>query len=441
MKSDVKSRAKKAREASWQLANVPEEAKNKALKAMADAVVKRRAEILSANKKDLDAAQTLVKQGKLSKALYDRLKLSESKIGAIAEGIRSVARLPDPTGKTLSCTELDAGLTLYKVTVPIGVLGIVFESRPDAVPQIASLALKSGNAVLMKGGREADESNKTLAKILVEAAASVAEIPDGWLQVLTSREEVAQLLALDELVDLMIPRGSNQFVKHIMENTKIPVLGHAAGRCHMYVDAKADLKMAENLCVDAKCQYPAVCNATETILVHKDVAKKFIPTLVKALSENEVEIKGSTQVQKIGGKKVKPATEEDYYTEYNDLKVNIKTVPSLTEAIAHINKYGSHHTDAIITDDKKAASTFLNQTDSASVMHNASTRFADGYRYGLGAEIGISTNKIHARGPVGLEGLIIYKWILKGSGQKVADYVGEKARKYVHRPLNRAWKP
>ncbi len=388
----------------------------------------RSAEIIAANQKDLRIAE----KNKLASPLLKRLKFDEGKIADVCAGIESLIKLDDPVGKTLAATELDEGLNLYKVSCPIGVIGVVFESRPDALVQISTLCLKSGNAVLLKGGSEAANTNKILAKVIADATAK-AGIPVGWIQLLETRQDVAEMLKMDEDIDLVIPRGSNEFVRYIMNHTNIPVLGHAEGICHVYVDGAADIDMAVKIAVDSKCQYVAVCNATETLLVDSKIAKEFLPKVKAAFDAKNVELRGCKKTRSII--KVKPATEKDWSTEYLDYILSIKVVDGVDEAIEHINHYGSHHTDAIVTQDKATAERFLDLVDSAGVFWNCSTRFSDGYRYGLGAEVGISTTKIHARGPVGLEGLLIYKWKLLGSGQIVADYA-EGKKKFTHKKLN-----
>jgi glutamate-5-semialdehyde dehydrogenase len=428
----VKEKAAAAYHASLALANSSTEAKNKALEASAKAIDVRRKEILAANKKDLEAAEKLKACGKLSKALVDRLRLSEAKVDGIVASIRSVVSLEDPVGKILAKTELDRGLILTKRSVPIGVIATVFESRPDVVPQIASLCLKSGNSVIMKGGSEAANSNKTLYEIMKTVSES-SGIPSGWIQLIETRGDVSELLGLDDCVDLVIPRGSNAFVRHVMDNTRIPVLGHAEGVCHVFVDCDANLSMAQDVCFDAKVQYPVVCNAMETLLVDEKVARKFLPQMCERFRKAGVELRGCEKTRKIVAS-IKEATDEDWRTEYNDLILSIKVVSGVEEAIEHINAFGSHHTDAIVTENKKTAKRFLDFVDSACVFVNCSTRFSDGFRFGLGAEVGISTNKIHARGPVGLEGLVIYKWVLEGSGQTVKDYASGK-KKFTHRWL------
>jgi len=423
----ISEKAQKAKATSILLAAVKTDVKNAALAQIAGELKKRSSEIISANKKDLAAAEA----GNLAAPLLKRLKFDEGKIAEVCAGIESLIKLDDPVGKTLATTELDQGLELYKVSCPIGVIGVIFESRPDALVQISTLCLKSGNAVLLKGGSEAQHTNKILAEIIIRASQS-AGIPKGWLGLMETRADVAEILKLDEYIDLIIPRGSNEFVRHIMDNTNIAVLGHAEGICHVYVDGDADLDMAVRISVDSKCQYVAVCNAAETLLVDAKIAEKFLPLVKAALEDKGVELRGCKETASII--KVKPAADKDWSTEYLDYIISIKVVDGLDEAISHINRYSSRHTDAIVTADKQKAAKFMNLVDSANVFWNASTRFSDGFRYGLGAEVGISTNKIHARGPVGLEGLVIYKWKLLGSGQIVADYA-EGRKKFSHKVL------
>jgi len=432
--SDVLAKAKAAKNASIELATLTTEQKNKALNAIVDAIWRNRLPIMHANNKDLTETERLLSKGEIKEAVIQRLKLDTAKITDIVEMVRSVASLDDPIGKTQYAVELDDGLELYRVSSPIGVVGVVFESRPDALPQIASLCLKSGNAVLMKGGSEAKYSNEALFKVIKDVSKD-AGVPEGWIQLLESRDDVARLLELNSHVDLIIPRGSNSFVEYIMSHTKIPVLGHSEGVCHIYVDRDADVDKAVEVCLDSKIQYPSVCNALDAILVHRDIAGVFLPRMVGKYSEAGVEVRGCPRTIALLGDAVKRASESDWGYEYLDYKVAIKVVDSYDEAINHINGYGSHHTDAIMTEDAETAMTFMRKIDSASVFWNASTRFSDGYRYGLGAEVGISTGKIHARGPTGLEGLTIYKYYLVGSGQTVASYVGENARKFTHRKL------
>jgi glutamate-5-semialdehyde dehydrogenase len=431
----VLEKANRAKRAYLACVGLESRVKDKALNAIANALVASKKRILEANKLDLQAA---AKAG-LPDALIARLKLSGEKIDAMALGVRSVARLSDPVGRTLQSTELDKNLILYKVSTSIGVIGFIFESRPDVVAQIASLSLKSGNSVVLKGGSEALHSNRVLCEV-IEKASAESGIPKGWIQLLESRRDVEEMLSMNGLIDLIIPRGSKQLVEHIQKNSRIPVLGHAEGICHAFVDRDADLKKAVKVCHDAKVQYPAVCNAIETLLVDGNIAKEFLPEIARDYEKAGVELRVDEKSRKIlKDFNTKKAVEADWTTEYNDLIISIKVVSGVDEAIEHINTFGSHHTDAIITENKKTARKFLQNVDSSSVMHNCSTRFADGYRYGLGAEVGISTGKFHARGPVGLEGLTSYKYILEGDGQEVKDYLGGKARKYTHRKLEKSW--
>ena len=425
----VRTAAQLARNASYGLSSVDLGTRNEALLRIAEALKASMDEIVDANRKDLEAA----KAAEISPVMIKRLRYDEEKIEESVRSIHSLMEQEDVVGKLLSRTELDDGLVLDKVSVPIGVIGVVFESRPDALVQISCLCLRSGNAVLLKGGVEAKGTNEVLARIIVNAVESVDERFRNAVQLLSTREQFQELLRHDDLIDLIIPRGSNELVRSIKASTRIPVLGHAAGVCHTYVDSAADLDMAVRLCYDAKVQYPAVCNAMETLLVHREVAQGFLPMMAKKYAEAGVKLKGDEEARGIIS--AEPATEDDWSTEYGDLVLSIRTVGSVDEAIDHINRYSSHHTDAIVTADEGMARRFLDLVDSSSVMWNASTRFSDGYRYGLGAEVGISTNKTHARGPVGLEGLVIYKYVLSGNGHMVSDYSGKNARKFTHRRL------
>ncbi|MAG91228.1 glutamate-5-semialdehyde dehydrogenase [Candidatus Woesearchaeota archaeon] len=423
----IEKQAQLAKDASLKLAVLSTKAKNRALKAIAKALKNNSKLILNANKRDVEAA----KKAKLNYVLVNRLMLNKHKINEMIEEVKSVTKLEDPVGKVLSQIELDKGLNLYQVTCPIGVIGMIFESRPDVVSQISALCLKSGNSVILKGGSEAKNSNRILVNIISRAAERNG-ITKGSIQLIETREQVTQMLKLDEYVSLVIPRGSNSFVKYVQEHTKIPVLGHSEGICHLFIDKNANLRKAIGISFDAKCQYPAVCNAIETLLVHKDIAKKFLPKVIKKLKQAKVEIRGDEKTRKIV-KEISKAAEKDWSTEYNDLILSIKVVNDLNEAINHINRYGSGHTDGIVTENKQNANIFMDLVDSSSVMWNASTRFADGFRYGKGAEVGISTSKIHSRGPVGLEGLVIYKYKLIGKGQIVKNYSGKNARKFKHK--------
>ncbi|ELZ44789.1 gamma-glutamyl phosphate reductase [Halorubrum californiense DSM 19288] len=429
--------ARRAERAALRLANADEATRNEALRSIADEIREREAEILAANAVDVEEAEAMLADGEYTQALVDRLKLDATKVEEIASMVESVAEQDDPLGETLSARELDEDLELYRVAVPIGVVATVFESRPDALVQIAALALKSGNAVVLKGGSEASESNRVLHEAIVEAT---ADLPDGWAALIEAHEEVDRLLELDDRVDLVMPRGSSEFVSYIQETTQIPVLGHTEGICHVYVDEAADLEMAEEVAFDAKVQYPAVCNAVETLLVHESVADDFLPGLVARYEEAGVELRGDERTREVVD--VDPATDDDWDTEYGDLELSIRVVDDTYAAVEHVNHHGSKHTESILTEDAETAEAFMTGVDAASVFHNASTRFADGYRYGLGAEVGISTGKIHARGPVGLEGLTTYKYYLEGDGHLVASYSGEDAVPFTHRELDGAeWTP
>ena len=426
----ISETAAAAKSASISLAAVETDAKNNALAAIAAALKQRSDEIVAANAADLAAAE----KNNLAAPLLKRLKFDRPKIAQTIAGIESLIQLPDPVARTLAATELDTGLALHKVTCPIGVIGVVFESRPDALVQISTLCLKSGNAVLLKGGSEAANTNRILAET-ISAAGESAGLPTAWLQLLQTRQDVAEMLAQDQYIDLIIPRGSNEFVRYIMDNTNIPVLGHADGICHVYIESDAEVQMAVDVTVDSKCQYVAVCNAAETLLVHNDIAAEFLPKAKAALEQNGCRLRGCEKTAAIID--VETAGEQDWGTEYLDYILSIKIVDNLDAAIEHINRFGSGHTDAIVTSDKDKAEKFMSLVDSANVLVNCSTRFSDGFRYGLGAEVGISTNKIHARGPVGLEGLVIYKYKLLGTGQIVANYTGENSKKkFTHRKMN-----
>ena len=426
---DMKERASAAKQASYTLAALDGETKNRALQAIADALRERADAIVAANREDLARSE----RESLAAPLLKRLRFDHAKLDDTVDGVLSTMRLPDPVGQTLMATEMDEGLQLFRISCPIGVMGIIFESRPDALVQISTLCLKSGNAVLLKGGREAMETNRILFETIRDASIA-AGLPQGWIHLMEGRDEVNAMLSLDEYVDLIIPRGSNEFVRYIMDHSRIPVMGHADGICHAYVDKAADLDLAVPLVFDSKTQYVAVCNALETLLVHRDVAGKFLPRLKKALDEKDVALYGDARTQAIIP--CKPATEQDWKTEYLDYILSVKVVDSLDEAIDHINTYGSGHTDMIVSADDAAVERFMQRVDSGNVFANCSTRFSDGFKYGFGAEVGISTNKLHARGPVGLEGLVTYKYKLYGQGHVVADYA-EKRRTFKHRRIER----
>jgi glutamate-5-semialdehyde dehydrogenase len=424
---NIRESADNAKNASILLSGISTEMKNDALLAIADALLKNKDRIIGENLIDLQRSE----EENLAMPLLKRLKFDEKKINSVIEGIKSLVNLPDPVGTTLSATVLDEELELYKVSCPIGLIGVIFESRPDALVQISTLCLKSGNAVMLKGGSEAKNTNRVLADIINDATVK-AGLPAGWLQLLETRADVNEMLKLDEYIDLIIPRGSNEFVKYIMDNSNIPVLGHADGICHAYIDKDADLDMAVRIAKDSKVQYVAVCNALETLLVHKDIAESFLPLFKEKMDSLDTKLLGCEKTIKIID--IEQATEADWKTEYLDYVLSVKIVDNIMEAINHINKYGSGHTDAVVTNNEETAEKFISLVDSGNVFINCSTRFSDGYRYGLGAEVGISTNKIHARGPVGLEGLLIYKYILKGHGQIVDDYASGK-KSFIHKKI------
>jgi glutamate-5-semialdehyde dehydrogenase len=405
--NETRCQAERARDAFIKLSTAAD--RTAILREIAQALREKAPSIFQANARDLADAR-----GKIAEALYKRLVLNESKLRDVVDGILQIAAMDDPVGRLLSETQLDEGLTLRKVQTPIGVIAVIYESRPDAGPQIAALAIRTGNAILLKGGREASDTNRVLGEIF--RTVLKAHAVEDAVQLVSTREEVADLLKMDDLIDLVIPRGSNEMVRSIQQSTKIPVLGHADGVCHVYIDEFADVDKAVRIAVDSKAQYPAVCNAAETLLVHSKFPGR--DKVLTALRNAGVELRDS-----------------GYGSEYLDLVMNVKTVSSLDEAIAHIHRYGSRHTDSIVTENETNARRFLDEVDSAGVVWNASTRFSDGFRYGFGAEVGISTNKTHARGPVGVEGLLIYKYQLIGDGHIVATYSGAHARPFLHRKL------
>jgi len=417
--------AQQTRQAAKSLGSLSTETRNNVLEAIAQSLEAAAPQILAANQKDCQTA----KETELSSSLQARLKLDESKLRSAIAGVRNVAELPDPIGKIQLHRELDTGLVLKRVSCPLGVLGVIFEARPDAVIQISALAIKSGNGVILKGGQEAIHSCKALVQAIHQGLVN-AEVSPAVVELLTSREETLALLQLDQFVDLIIPRGSNAFVRFVQEHTHIPVLGHAEGICHLYVDKAANIAQAIDIAVDAKTQYPAACNAIETLLVHQAISPIFLPAVATALQERRVKLRGDQATCSLLN--IPAATESDWATEYSDLVLAIRVVDSLDSAIEHINTYGSKHTDAIVTEDPQAAATFLAQVDAAGVYHNCSTRFADGFRYGFGAEVGISTQKMPPRGPVGLEGLVTYKYQLIGQGHIAATYSGSHSKPFTH---------
>ncbi len=409
--------AKNAKAASLEIADLNDEIKNQALLNIADKIEAVKEEIFEANREDLKNAEKLVNSGEITKSIFNRLKLDENKLRDMVKGIRDISKLPNPVNKKLLVRELDENLTLYKISCPIGVLGIIFEARPDVIAQISSLAIKSSNAVILKGGKESVNTNKKIMSVINSALDEVKGFPKNILNQVFTRDDVGEMLKCDKYINLIIPRGGNNLVKFIKENTKIPVLGHADGICHIFVDKSADLGMAQRVITDAKTQYPSACNSVETLLIHKDFPQ--IEPLIGSLELSEIKLVSNP---------------DSWAFEYGDKILAYKFVDNIDEAINHINTYGSGHTDAIITNDKDNAEKFMNKVDSAGVYWNASTRFADGFRYGFGAEVGISTNKTHARGPVGLEGLTIYKYKLIGNGQIVGDY-SNGLKEFHHRDL------
>ena len=409
--------AKNAKAASLEIADLNDKIKNQALLNIADKIEAVKEEIFEANREDLKNAEKLVNSGEITKSIFNRLKLDENKLRDMVKGIRDISKLPNPVNKKLLVRELDENLTLYKISCPIGVLGIIFEARPDVIAQISSLAIKSSNAVILKGGKESVNTNKKIMSVINSALDEVKGFPKNILNQVFTRDDVGELLKCDKYINLIIPRGGNNLVKFIKENTKIPVLGHADGICHIFVDKSADLGMAQRVITDAKTQYPSACNSVETLLIHKDFPQ--IEPLIGSLELSEIKLVSNP---------------DSWAFEYGDKILAYKFVDNIDEAINHINTYGSGHTDAIITNDKDNAEKFMNKVDSAGVYWNASTRFADGFRYGFGAEVGISTNKTHARGPVGLEGLTIYKYKLIGNGQIVGDY-SNGLKEFHHRDL------
>ncbi len=425
--NDLIEKADKVRLASIKISQTENQNRIKALNFMADYLEKNSKEILEANNADYSSAE----EKGISRALLSRLKLSKEKLNSGIEGVRKVGDLADPVNQVQIKRELSQGLILERKTVPIGVLGVIFESRPDAVMQISSLAIRSGNGVILKGGSEANLTNTSIVKALQEGL-NESGLDKNAICLLTSRKDSMAMLNLEKYINLIIPRGSNELVKFIQENTRIPVLGHADGICHLFVDIEANLEMALSVALDSKIQYPAACNAIETLLVHKDIASAFFEKAIPLFNSNDVKLIGDKRSVKLGLKY--EASLEDWKTEYLDLILSIKIVDDLEDAITHIQKYSSKHTDGIITENSNTANKFMNVVDSAGVFHNCSTRFADGFRYGFGAEVGISTQTLPPRGPVGLEGLITYKYFLKGNGNIVDDFSSGKSI-YTHKDL------
>ena len=416
----MKEIAKKVKADSFLLMASSNEMRNTCLKNIIENLKKDKEHILNENKRDIENAEN----ERISSSILSRLLFDEHKMDTVIAGINDLIKMPDPIGKITLKRELDEGLVLTRTTTPIGVIGVIFEARPDALVQIASLCIKSGNAAILKGGSEALLTNRALFES-IKRAIKDSNLPEHALVQLEARSDVSELLSCYEYVDLLIPRGSNSFVKYIMDNTNIPVMGHADGICHTYVDEDFDLDKSIRILVDAKTQYPSACNTTETILVHKNAVDKLFPRLNKAFNDAKIKVFAHKNIIDKFDNAV-PATDNSFHTEYLEKTVNVKTVDDIDEAINHINTYGSHHTDAILTNIDSNADYFMNRVDSANVYKNCSTRFADGFRYGFGAEVGISTGKLHARGPVGLEGLCTYKYKLYGNGDIVADYADGK---------------
>lgn len=434
--SKIVEQLKYVKSSSLELASLCSDLKNKALNAIAEQLDMNREELIKANESDILRSQD---EG-VSEPILKRLKFDNKKIDDVIDGIKSLIMLEDPVGKTLMATELDEGLELFKCSSPIGVIGVIFESRPDALVQIATLCLKSSNGAILKGGSEAKNTNRLLFDLIV-AATDLVGIPHNWIQLIESREDVNAILSYDEYIDLIIPRGSNAFVQYIMNNSKIPVIGHADGICHCYVDSYGDIEKAQRVVLDAKTQYVSVCNATETLLVHKDIACDFLSGMAKKFLEKNCTIKCDDTSYEIISRemsddKILKAEDSDWATEYLDLMISIKVVDSLEDAVNHINIFGSGHTDSIMTENMDNAKYFMSMVDSGNVFLNCSTRFSDGFRYGFGAEVGVSTSKIHARGPVGLEGLLIYKYKLFGNGHIVDDYT-QKRKTFKHNLLDK----
>ena len=423
----IKEEVRGMKMASPVLAASSNEQRNAALDLVATRLRENAEAIFAANSQDMEAA----KEAGVAAPVMKRLKFDEAKMADCIAGIKQLISLPDPLGRVSLARELDDDLVLYRVGCPIGVIGVIFEARPDALVQISTLCLKSGNCAVLKGGKETAHTNRALFEVIKTAAVD-AGLPEACLMQVEAHSEIDELLDCHESVDLLIPRGSNAFVSYIMNNTKIPVMGHADGICHIYVDAAVNQAAALPVIVDAKTQYTAACNAVETVLVHRAIAPEFLPKLAAVLADAGVTLHGTAEVNEIVPCEL--MGEEDFAHEYLSLDVSLKLVDGVDEAIEHINRFGSHHTDAVLTEDDAVANRFMQMVDSAGVYRNCSTRFADGFRYGFGAEVGISTGKIHARGPVGLEGLVTYKYKLFGSGNIVADYASGK-RSFTHKDL------
>ncbi|WP_347293033.1 glutamate-5-semialdehyde dehydrogenase [uncultured Brachyspira sp.] len=416
---------KNAKDSTYKLQSLSTDIKNKALLEIADKLEQNKNIIFEANKKDLEYAKKLLDENKISLSMFNRLKLDENKMIDIISGIKDVVKLEDPINKVLLETELDDNLLLKKISCPIGLIAVIFEARPDVISQISSLCIKSSNAVILKGGAEGENTNKAIFNIINETLESIEDFPKNSVNLVFTRDDIKELLSMDKYVDLIIPRGGNSLVQYIKSNTNIPVLGHADGICHLYIDESANQEKALKICLDSKSQYPSACNAVETILINKNIANEYLPKLYNLFKENNIKMNGCEAVRKILNQSDIGEVKE-WHLEYGDKEVSLKIVENTEEAYNHINRYGSHHTDSIISENKDNIEKFMTYVDSANVYCNTSTRFSDGFRYGFGAEVGISTNKTHARGPVGLEGLTIYKYKLFGSYQIVDDYVSHR---------------
>ncbi|MEI0561712.1 glutamate-5-semialdehyde dehydrogenase [Brachyspira pilosicoli] len=417
---------KNAKDSTYKLQSLSTDIKNKALLEIADKLEQNKNIIFEANKKDLEYAKKLLDENKISLSMFNRLKLDENKMIDIISGIKDVVKLEDPINKVLLETELDDNLLLKKISCPIGLIAVIFEARPDVISQISSLCIKSSNAVILKGGAEGENTNKAIFNIINETLESIEDFPKNSVNLVFTRDDIKELLSMDKYVDLIIPRGGNSLVQYIKSNTNIPVLGHADGICHLYIDESANQEKALKICLDSKSQYPSACNAVETILINKNIANEYLPKLYNLFKENNIKMNGCEEVRKILNQSDIGEVKE-WHLEYGDKEVSLKIVENTEEVYNHINKYGSHHTDSIVSENKDNIEKFMTYVDSANVYANTSTRFSDGFRYGFGAEVGISTNKTHARGPVGLEGLTIYKYKLLGNYQIVDDYVSHRA--------------
>lgn len=419
--SNVIEIAKKAKEASIFALQMSTKIKNDALYKIADEININKNEIISANNLDLENAKLLLEKGEITQSAYNRLKLDENKLRDMIQGVRDIAALDDPINKVIWEKDIAEGINLKKVSCPIGVIGVIFEARPDVISQISALAIKSSNAVILKGGSEAEKTNAAIFNIITSTLSEIENFPENMINLIFSREDVKVMLDADKYIDLIIPRGSNSLVSFIKSNTKIPVLGHADGICHIYIDEFADVNKAIPIIIDAKCQYPSACNSVETVLINRKIKDKILPALIKSLKENSVVINSDEEIKQEYSNDINSVV-SDWHKEYGEKILSLKIVDNINDAISHINKFGSGHTDCIVTENDLNAEKFMMFVDSAGVYKNISTRFADGFRYGFGAEVGISTNKTHARGPVGLEGLTIYKYKLFGNGDIVNDF-------------------